>query len=421
MPTLRAAFFASISLVGTNALAQPAPPPPAPPPPAAAPGPAPAPAPVPPPPAAAAPEAPPPALETPPATPPVSAEPPPPIAAAPAPEPAAPAEKEAPAFPEKLTVGKNGGFWQPGGLLQFWAFYDHSEENKRSTARLRRAEIRVKGEIAPKIVAYQVMIDAAKTLNFGTTDAPALPTDTSILQDYFITFLSDYADVSLGQFKTQISLEGFTGSSKTILPERSLVSRAYGDRRDVGLKVEKKIGDYFFYSAGVYNGAGLNRLDNNNEKDLSLRLEVYPVEGLTIGAAGAKTVGERDDGQARDRVEGDIRYDANNFRAEAEYIHAWDNVDDVGANTTRVEGHGAYVALGYTFIDRIQPVVRFGFRDPNLDDDENESLKQYAAGVNYLLRGNEMKLSLVGEYFDPESTPISDGMLELMLAAQVSF
>ena len=416
MPTLRAAFFASISLVGTNALAQPAPPPPAAPPPAAAPGPAPAPAPVPPPPGAAAPEASPPAVETPPATPPVPAEPPPPIAAAPAPEPAALAEKEAPAFPEKLTVGKNGGFWQPAGLLQFWAFYDHSEENKRSTARLRRAELRVKGEIAPKIVAYQVMIDAAKTLNFGTTDAPAVPTDTSLLQDYFITFLSDYADVSLGQFKTQISLEGFTGSSKTILPERSLVSRAYGDRRDVGLKVEKKIGDYFFYSAGVYNGSGLNRLDNNNEKDLSLRLEVYPVEGLTIGAAGAKTVGERDDGQARDRVEGDIRYDANNFRAEAEYIRAWDGVDD-----DRVPGHGGYVALGYTFIDRIQPVVRVGFRDPNTDDDDNDVLKQYAAGVNYLLRGNEMKLSLVGEYFDPESTSISDGMLEIMLAAQVSY
>jgi hypothetical protein len=265
------------------------------------------------------------------------------------------------------------------------------------------------------------MIDAAKTLNFGTGDTLTAPTDTSLLQDYFITFLSDYADVSLGQFKTQVSLEGFIGSSKTILPERSLVARAYGDRRDVGLKVEKKIGDHFFYSAGVYNGAGLNRLDDNNEKDLSLRLEVYPVEGLTIGAAGAKTVGERDDGLARDRVEGDVRYDAHNIRVEAEYIHAWDNVDDEDALTTRVEGHGAYVALGYTFIDRIQPVVRFGFRDPNLDDDDSGSLKQYAAGMNYFLRGNEVKLSLVGEYFDPESVSVDDGLLELMLAAQVSF
>jgi len=416
MPTLRAALFASVSLWGANALAQPAPPPPAPlpePPPADAPGPSPAPAPTP------APEPAPGVNDATPAPPPaVDVEPAPP-APAPAQE---PAEPEKPELPDRLAIGKSGGFWQPGGVLQFWAFYDHSEGTKRSTARLRRAEIRVKGEIAPKIVAYQVMIDAAKTLRFGTDEDGALapPSDTSLLQDYFITFLSEYADVSLGQFKTQVSLEGFSSSSKTILPERSLVSRAFGDRRDVGFKVEKKLGDHFFYSAGLYNGAGLNRMDDNNEKDVQLRLEVYPVEGLTIGGAAAKTLGERDDGLARDRVEGDLRYDAHGFRAEAEYIRAWDGVDDEDAGTTRVSGHGAYLALGYTFIDRIQPAVRVGFLDTDTDDDDTDTLKQYAAGVNYLLRGNEMKLSLVGEYFDPDAT-LGEGMLELMLAAQVAF
>ncbi len=422
MPTFRAALIASISLFGTNALAQPAPPPaePLPPPPAAAPGPAPAPLPADPAVGAAGPDAPAPAVDTSPATPSAPAEPWAPIAA---PEAGPELEAAQPALPDRLEVGKSGGFFRPSALLQFWAFYDHSESDKRSTARLRRAEIRVKGEIAPKLVAYHIGIDAAKTLAFGRDAEGDLtaPSDTSILQDYLITFLSDYADVSLGQFKTQVSLEGITSSSKTILPERSLVSRAYGDRRDVGLKVEKKLGDHFFYSAGIYNGSGQNRVDNNNEKDLSLRLEVYPVEGLTIGAAGAKTVGERDDGLARDRLEGDIRYDANAFRAEAEYIRAWDGVDDADAGTTRVQGHGGYVALGYTFIDRIQPVVRFGFRDADTDDDDSDVLKQYAAGVNYLLRGNEMKLTLSGEYFDPESTVASDGMLEILLAAQVSY
>lgn len=423
MLTFRAALMASISLVGTNALAQqPAPPPaaPLPPPPAAAPGPAPAPLPADPAVGAAGPEAPPPAVEASPATPAAPAAPWAPVAA---PEPGPEVEAAPPALPERLQIGKSGGFFQPAALLQFWAFYDHSETNKRSTARLRRAEIRVKGEIAPKLVAYHIGIDAAKTLAFGTDDEGDLtaPSDTSLLQDFFITFLSDYADVSLGQFKTQVSLEGFTSSSKTILPERSLVSRAYGDRRDVGIKVEKKLGDHFFYSAGLYNGSGQNRVDSNNEKDLSLRLEVYPVEGLTLGVAGAKTVGERDDGLARDRVEGDIRYDANSFRAEAEYIRAWDGVDDAGADTTRVQGHGGYVALGYTFIDRIQPVVRFGFRDADTDDDDKDVLKQYAAGLNYFLRGNEMKLTLSGEYFDPESASERDGMLEVLLAAQVGF
>lgn len=421
MSTLRAALIAAISSFGTNALAQPAPPPadPLPAAPVAAPGPAPTPVPSPPPPGAAS-DAPPPAVEPLPATGAASAEPP---SAYAAPEPALAAEDAEPALPERLKVGKSDGFFQPAALLQFWALYDHAESDKRSTARLRRAEIRVKGEIAPKLVAYHIGIDAAKTLSFGTDAAGGLtpPQDTSLLQDYFITFLSDYADVSLGQFKTQVSLEGFTSSSKTILPERSLVSRAYGDRRDVGLKVEKKLGDHFFYSAGLYNGTGQNRVDNNNEKDVSLRLEVYPVEGLTFGAAGAKTLGERDDGLARDRIEGDIRYDAHDFRAEAEYIRAWDGVDDDEAGTTRVTGHGAYLALGYTFIDRIQPVLRVGFRNVNTDSGDDDVLQQYAAGINYLLRGNEVKLTLSGEYFDPENASTEDGMLEILLAAQVSY
>jgi hypothetical protein len=407
MPTFRASLIALISLVATPVFAQAPPPDAAPPPDPGLP-----------PPAAAEPAAepaPPPASEAVPA---------PPVAGVPAPEPPVPAplpepepEDEKPAWPEKLSVGKSGGFFQPGALLQFWTLYTHSDDASSSTFRLRRAEIRVKGEIAPKLVGYQIMIDAAKTLNFGSGDTLTPPADTSILQDYYITFISDYADVSLGQFKTPISLEGYNSSSKTIFPERSRSSRAFGDRRDIGLRVEKKLGDYFYYYAGLFNGSGLNRTDVDHEKDAALRLEVYPFKGFTLGAMGYRTIGDRDD-LARDRIEGDIRYDDHGVILQAEYIRAWDSNNDVEeGEDEEVEGHGGYVAAGVTIIDRIQPVVRVGFLDTNTEIDDN-TLMHYEGGLNYLLRAHEMKLSLVGTRLVPDTG--ANG-IEALFAAQVSF
>lgn len=349
--------------------------------------------------------------------------PPPPVddpAVPPIPPPGVEPEAK-PAYPDRLSIGKSGGYFQPGGLLQFWALgtYTPSDVNDlegdsrtTSTFRLRRAEIRAKGEIVPEIVGYQLMIDAAKTLNVGSEGTLSPSADTSILQDYYITFMTDVADISFGQYKTPISYEGYNSSSKTLFPERSRVARAYGDRRDIGLRIEKKLGDVFYYYAGVFNGAGINRVDDDNEKDLALRVEVYPVKGLLFGAMGYATVGERDE-TARDRVEGDLRFEGGGFLLQGEYIRAW----DTPATGEVLEGHGAYGALGFTIIERIQPIVRVGFVDPDVDTADT-TLMHYEGGLNYFLRGNEMKLSLVGGTFVPD---VGRYVFEGLLAAQVSY
>ena len=415
MPTFRATLIAWSSLIALPAIAQPAPAPVAP---AAPPGaaPAPAPEPAPPPGPAVVPAAPEPGPAPVGVAPEPVPAPPPAVDAAAAPAVDAPAE-EAPAepeYPDRLSVGKSGGYFQPGALLQFWAFLTHNEDATTSTFRLRRAELRAKGEIVPKLVGYQVMIDGAKYLRFTTSDEGELvpPSDTSILQDYFITFLTDYADISLGQFKNVISWEGVNSSSKTLFPERSRVSREYGDRRDAGVRIDKKLGKFFYYHAGLYNGSGINRLDDDNEKDAALRLEVYPIEGLMIGGVGYATIGTRDE-TARDRLEADARYEGHNLIVQAEYIRAWNQP----ATGPTIEGHGVYGALGYTILERIQPIVRVGMLDTNVDVDDN-TLMHYEGGLNYLLRGHEMKLSLVAGTFVPDVGPHT---IEATLAAQVSY
>jgi hypothetical protein len=329
-------------------------------------------------------------------------------------------------------VGKSGGFFQPSALVQVWGFYSDEPTpgaDPVSTFRIRRAEVKIKGDISPGLVSYGVMLDPSKLL-FSSTTVPVTPADTTmpspgsvsvlqpgadraVLQDAFVTFNSEYADVSVGQFKMPVSLEGSGSASKLLFPERDTVARYYGDRRDIGIKAEKKLGDSFYYLVGVYNGTGLNRADEDNEKDLALRLEAYPVAGLTLGAVGYTTVGERNGpGAIRDRLEGDLRYDANDVFFIGEYIHGWD-----GPKGNRVEGHGVYGGLGYTLMKRIQPIVRVGMLDPNNDSDTDRTT-HYEFGMNYYLRGQEARLAVSATAIDPQ---VGDTHWEGIVAAQASF
>ena len=423
-------------------------------------------------PAAAPAEAPPPPAPAPPPA--AAAAAPPAIEPAPAPAPVAPPVVEAKkddAAPDKLTVSKTG-FFQPSANLQVWAVGEHLGNNRTSdnawatSFRIRRAEIKAKGEIIPKTVGYMVMFDPARLLDLqpattstSTTNADGTTTitskttvaapaqggssiltgaSTSVLQDVQLTYLTDYADVSIGQFKIPLSLEGSGSAAKLYFPERALISRLYGDKRDLGFKIEKKF-DHFGYLVGIYNGQGQNNLDTNDQKDVSLRLEYYPIKDVTIGVVGYTGIVDRDQIGTKDRIEGDLKIDKGGFLLQAEAIRGWDRVAaptmaDPKA-TKNQEGQGFYVLAGYTFFDQLQPVVRIGSIDPEVGVDEhaqiatpgtastyapNDEITAYEFGVNYYLKQHDAKLQLSGSFFDPEQRG-ANTTFDLILASQVAF
>ena len=145
------------------------------------------------------------------------------------------------------------------------------------------------------------------------------PADTSILQDAFVTAMSEYVDVSFGQFKNLVSWEGYNSASKIIMPERALSSRTYGDRRDLGIKAEKKF-DHVMYAVGLFGGQGPNQPDTNNQKNAVVRAELYPIEGTMIAGLAYVAIGERDAPNTDDRAEVDLRLDLANVLFQAEYI-----------------------------------------------------------------------------------------------------
>ena len=339
-----------------------------------------------------------------------------PAATAPAATPAAPSEP-----PKKLAVGK-GGLWQPGLLLQGWLLVDHADATT-STFRLRRAELSVKGEIVPAQVGYALMIDFAKALEFqdktidvpGTTPPSQITIKqpvgaTAMLQDFFVSYLSPYADVSLGQFKIPVSWEAYNSTAKLLFPERATMVSKLADRRDLGVRVTKTF-KTFGYSAGVFNGAGQNTLDGNNGKDLALRLEAYPVAGLVLAGVGYATVGNRDQ-TLRDRFEGDLRYESGPFLFQGELIYGRDRKS---AGAAIVKSMGFYGALAYTLPMNLQPALRVALYDPDTGT-AKDGTWQVDVGVNYYLRGHEAKAQLAYSRFQyQDSSKTADNQVILAL------
>src|SRR6185503_17596570 len=75
--------------------------------------------------------------------------------------PAGSAPAAEPELPTRLRVSKSG-FFQPSAQLQFWAYGQSTEvkgeQDFTGGFRLRRAELRIKGEIVPKLFAFNVMV-----------------------------------------------------------------------------------------------------------------------------------------------------------------------------------------------------------------------------------------------------------------------
>ncbi len=353
------------------------------------------------------------------------------------------AQEAPPPAPRELAVGTSATF-RPGLVLQGW-FVSQSEgpfirtgdhaDPTTSTFRMRRAEMHLKGDIVPGRVSYALMIDAAKVLEPVATElsvepaGPAgpqtvtveqAPSALSVFQDFFITYQHAYADVSLGQFKIPVSWEGYNSSSKLLFPERAMVSRQFGDKRDIGLRIAKTFAAWG-YSAGLFNGASLNTLDTNNAKDGALRLEAYPLKGMLVGGVVYATLAERDQRDVRDRYEGDLRYEHGPLLVQAEYIRARD-VKDPGAIT---HGHGFYAAAAWTLFETLQPCLRVGMLDPDLAQDLDPLLTDgkdevwhFDLGLNYYVQKNEAKLQLA---YQRAAYQDKTAVNELILAAQVSY
>lgn len=306
-----------------------------------------------------------------------------------------------------------------GGYVQFQGEAGDAPDSRfplNDRFLIRRARLGVKGSFAEDI-------DFTFQAELGNGSLSSTANYRAQATDVFITWKKfDYANVTVGQFKTPYGYEQLISDTKTPFAERSLPNDRLTLSRQIGAMVS---GDFLdkrlSYAVGAFNGNGVNNSANDNERFLTVaRVSGTPLKTakykLTTGA-GAFTTDDGVDAAAIQR-EGyalDAQFNAGRFDAAAEWFQT-DSSPVTGADST-ANGWAAHAAY-FVVEKKLQTLLRYETFDANtsLADQTSES---WTVGLNYFLKGDDLKLMVNYILGDPAGAFDQRG--RLILRAQLIF
>ncbi|RKZ32845.1 hypothetical protein DRQ19_03570 [bacterium] len=201
----------------------------------------------------------------------------------------------------------------------------------------------------------------------------------SLLDAYVIFKPVKKLNIVFGQFVTPFATENLQSASKTDFITRGYIVANSPAYRDIGAYANYKTSLFSLY-AGATNGSGMNTLDNNKYKNVILRGELTPIEGLK--AAGAASIG-KDNAPVDSLAENQNFYSANlSYKVSDFYITAEGSYQDyLNEGTTALYAYARYdFPVGDKLLHYITPGVRFDFLDPPGDNNRQE---RYTFGVAF--------------------------------------
>ena len=277
------------------------------------------------------------------------------------------------------------------GYIQTRGIYDRA---KTDSFDIRRARLDLKGDIS----AY---FDYRFQVDFGGTTGPFL------LDAQFGYKPDPLLKITVGQLKVPFSQENLADDQRSEFINRSQVVEALVARsndvignqngRDVGAQISGTLyinEDYnaLEYTAGVFNGAGINKADNNSFKDFAARVVVHPLfKELSLGASyydGRNTVTYTAKSLLRERAGLEFSFVKDALSLKAEYIKGRDNLGKTISQYTKANREGWYTSAAYTVLpDLLQAVIKYDKYDPEINTRNNETIV-YTAGLNWFFNKN---------------------------------
>lgn len=197
--------------------------------------------------------------------------------------------------------------------------------------------------------------------------------------------VSPEVKVTAGQFLIPFSLENVTSNTRLETINRSQVVEALVARggdvignhngRDTGVQAGGSFFEYedrrfIDYAIGAFNGSGINRADQDEQKDIIGRVVFRILADLSIGASIYEG---RYIGGNRDRAGVEFSYTGDPFSIKGEYIRGEDGSKDKD---------GWYLQAGYFIIPRqLQGIIKFDTFDPDRSVSKDET-DVFTAGAN---------------------------------------
>lgn len=139
---------------------------------------------------------------------------------------------------------------------------------------VRRGRVEVSGKVHER-VTFKLGLEFGRTSDADFRDA------------YVDLRAFEWARLRVGQMLPPFSTERLTSSNVMKLPERPTIIGAIAESREVGLMVHGRLlNGVLGYSVAVFNGNGQNVLkDDDDDKDLAVRLEVAPLRQVLLAGS----------------------------------------------------------------------------------------------------------------------------------------
>jgi len=272
------------------------------------------------------------------------------------------------------------GYIQPQFNYYMFGDKDNGDANKPSTFFFKRARVGIVGSI-PYDISYYVMAEFS----------PGLKGGSPYLLDAFVTYapFGKYLKFSLGQFKSPFSLELNTPCYALHTINRStVVNQLAGPFRDMGLMLlgssDSLFGmkDLFTYQFAIMNGTGINKIDDNQNKDIVARLVISPWEWIKVGGSYRTGLVEEQvminnvwEQKKRTRTSVELTLEKWNIMVQGEYImgqNIGDVASDGGCGGKATNGalpeynmDGFWVAAMYRTPWNLQPIVKYETFNPD--------------------------------------------------------
>jgi phosphate-selective porin len=252
--------------------------------------------------------------------------------------------------------------------------YQYTED--MSSFDIRRARLDLRGD-ATRWFDYRLQVDFASS--------------PKILDAYIRAKIKPYFNIQLGEFKTPLSLESpYSPITLECIDNAQVITKLVGYEDLSGIRANgRDIGFMFYgsvfqregysileYNVGVFNGAGINIRDNNKSKDVVARIDVRPIKPVTLSVSGYVGEAYMNDSmkyETRNRAGFGVRYDDAKWLFRSEYIYGL---------TSKTESMGGYAVFAYTFIKKLQPLLRFDCFHRDIKQIATRQIN-YTIGLNY--------------------------------------
>ena len=305
------------------------------------------------------------------------------------------------------------------GFVQtlYQANFDDDLELTDNTFRMRRVRMSIDGKLTESL-SYKIQGDFSRS---------------PMLVDAYLKYkMCDAFSIQVGQFKLPFTMEtAINPVNLEIFDYGEVVSKLVGYSdvcgvgalgRDMGVMATGKLfkkDDFSIleYAVGVFNGNGVNNVDNNNRKDVAGRLEFHPwLKEVTL--TGSFYIGKYNKDENfgdRNRYSGGAQFKNDRLVVRSEFVAGETGVNDTIGN---FKSNGLYAVAGYNFFlgkekkQTLMPVLRFDRMVADTDI-EKGGKNYFTAGINYWpVKSLNFKLDYT--YIQPEKGEISHRIVAIL-------